>query len=113
MKDIGWVENDRAVFHCWGIIIGLRVFVIQSAILIPIHGHAIWHQRIQRNDLAFSISNDLGVGVPPEKQVGHEGFPEHKGTHFRVRLIVKQVVERMVECHCLAAAVRVFVEVQR
>ena len=43
----------------------------------------------------------------------HERFPEDKGTHLRVRLIVEQVVERMVERHCLAAAVCIFVEVQR
>lgn len=43
----------------------------------------------------------------------HEGFPEHERTHLRVRLIVEQAVERMVERHCLAAAVRVFIEVQR
>jgi len=45
--------------------------------------------------------------------VRHERFPEYEGTHFRVRLIVEQAVERMVERHCLAAAVCVFIEVQR
>ena len=36
-------------------------------------------------------------------------FPEHERTHLRVRLIMEQAVERMVERHRLAAAVRVFV----
>lgn len=61
----------------------------------------------------FAITDDLRISIAPEEQVGHEGFPEYEGTHLRVRLIVEQVVERMVERHCLAAAVRVFVEVQR
>ena len=43
----------------------------------------------------------------------HERFPEYEGAHFRVRLIVEQAVERMLERHCLAAAVRVFIKVQR
>ena len=43
----------------------------------------------------------------------HEGFPEYEGTHLRVRLVVEQVVEWMVVRHCLAATIRVFIEVQR
>ena len=43
----------------------------------------------------------------------HECLTKHERTHLRVRLIVEQAVERMVERHCLAAAVRVFIEVQR
>ena len=43
----------------------------------------------------------------------HKRFPKHKGTHFRVRLIVKQMIERMVERHRFASAVGVFVKVER
>lgn len=113
MKDIGWVEIDWPVLHRWCIVIGLRVFVIQSAMLIPIHGHTIRHQRIQRNDLAFPISNDLGVGISPEKQVGHEGFPKHKGTHFRIWLIVEQMVQRMVEGFLFPTILLVSVQMKR
>lgn len=113
MKDIGWVKNDRAVLHRWGIVIGLRVFVIQSAILIPIHGHAIRHQRIQRNDLTFPVSDNLSVGIAPEEQVGHESFPKHKGTHFRIRLIVEKMVQRVIEGFLFPTILLVSVQMKR
>ena len=61
----------------------------------------------------FHSQHSICTSIAPEEQVRHERFPKHEGTHLRVRLIVKQVVERMVERHCLTAAVRVFVEVQQ
>ena len=87
--------------------------VIQMPTFISVHRHLVGHKRIQSNDFIFTVADDLRVSVPPEEKVRHEGFPEHERTHLRVRLIVEQAVERMVERHCLAAAVRVFVEVQR
>ncbi len=87
--------------------------VVQLPVLVSVYRHLVGHQRAQSYDLVLSVADDLCIGVAPEEQVCHECFPEHERTHLRVRLIVKQVVERMVKCHCLAAAVRVFVEVQR
>ena len=80
---------------------------------IPIHSHAVGHQRIQRNDLAALIAHDLRIAVAPEQQMRHEGFPEGKGGHFRVRLIVEQVIQRMPQRLFLAARGIVLVEMQR
>ena len=54
MKHIGRVKDDRPGFHRWSIIVGLRVFVIQMSVLVPIHCHAVRHQGIERNDLALA-----------------------------------------------------------
>ena len=54
-----------------------------------------WPSPVKSNDLALAIADYLGVGVAPEEQVGHEGFPEHEGTHFRVRLVMEQEVQRV------------------
>ena len=40
------------------------------------------------HDLALAVADDLRIGVAPQKKVGHERFPEHEGTHLRVRLIM-------------------------
>ena len=87
--------------------------VVKPTGFVSIHRHLVRHQGIQSYDLIFAVADDLCVSVAPQEQVRHERFPEYEGTHLWVRLIVEQAVERMVECHCLAAAVRVFIEVQR
>ena len=43
----------------------------------------------------------------------HEGFPEGKGGHFRVRFVVKQIVQRMPQRLLLAARGVVLIEMQR
>lgn len=85
--------------------------VVEPALGIPVHHHAVWHQRIEGDDLALAVADDLGVGVAPQEQVGHEGFTEHKGTHLRVRLIVEKIIERMIQRLFLAAILLVAVEV--
>ena len=85
------------------------VGVVKPPGFVSVHRHLVGHKRIQSNDLILAVADDLCISVAPEEQVCHEGFPEHEGTHFRVRLIVEQAVERMVERHCFAAAVRVFI----
>lgn len=87
--------------------------VVQPTVFVSVHRHLVGHQRVQGYDLVLSVSDDLCIGVAPEEQMCHECFPEHERTHLRVRLIVEQVVEWMVVCHCLAATIRVFIEVQR
>ena len=87
--------------------------VVQTAVFVSVHGHLVRHQGIQSYDLIFAVADDLCIGIAPQEQVRHEGFSEHEGTHLRVWLIVEQAVERMVERHCFATAVRVFIKVQR
>ena len=87
--------------------------VVQTAVFVSVHGHLIRHQRVQSYDLIFAVANDLCISVTPEEQMCHERFAEHERAHLRVWLIVEQAVERMVERHCFATAVRVFIKVQR
>ena len=83
--------------------------VVQPTVFVSVHRHLVRHKRVQSYDLVLSVADDLRIGVAPEEQVRHEGFPEHERTHLRVRLIMEQAVERMIERHCLAAAVCIFI----
>ena len=87
--------------------------VVQTAFFISVHGHLVRHEGVQGNDLILAVADDLGVSVTPQEQVCHERFPEHKRTHFRVRLIMEQPIQWMVESHGLATAVGVFIKVKR
>ena len=80
---------------------------------IAVYRHFVRHQRIQSHHFVFAVSDNLGIGVAPQKQMRHEGFPEHKRTHLRVRFIMKQQVQRMVDGFFLATALRISVEVKR
>ena len=44
--------------------------------------------------------------------MGHEGFPEHEGTHFRVWLVMEQQIQRVVDSLFLTAVLGVTVEVK-
>ena len=113
VQHIRGVKRYGEVLILDGFVRATVVGVVQPPGFVSVHGHFVRHQGIQRHDLVLAVADDLRVGVAPEEQMRHERFPEHEGTHFRVRLIVEQAVERMIVRHCLAAAVRVFIEVQR
>nr|DAO53593.1 MAG TPA: hypothetical protein [Caudoviricetes sp.] len=113
MKHIGRLKRDRKLLVFNGFIGTTVVGVVKTAVFISVHRHLVRHQRIQRNDLIFAVADNLGIGIAPQKQMGHEGLSEHERTHFRVRFIVEQSVQRLVEGFFLAATIGVSVEVQR
>ena len=45
--------------------------------------------------------------------MGHEGFPEHKGGHLRVRLIVEQAVQRMIHSFLFTSSFVIAVQMER
>ena len=92
--------------------LGPEVLVIDVPVLIAVHGHAVWHQRIQRCDFSLAVSDDLHKAITPQKKVCHEGLPEGIGCHLLVRLAMEKEVQRMVRCLYLAA-ILFFVEVKR
>ena len=81
--------------------------------LVPVNRHAVWHKGIESNDLTLAVPDHLSVGVTPQEQVGHERLPEDEGSHLRIRLIVKQEVQRMVEGFFLPAILVIPVQVER
>jgi hypothetical protein len=76
---------------------------------IAVDRHTVWHERIESHDLAFAVPDDLRVGISPEEQVRHERFPENKGRHLRIRLIMQEHIQRMFDSLFLAAAFAIFV----
>ena len=80
---------------------------------IPVHRHAVRHERIERNHFALAVADDLGVGVAPEQQVRHERLPKDEAAHLRIRFVMEQAVKRMIDRLFLAALAVVAVEVKR
>ena len=113
MQHIRWFQPHDRAFDSRRIVGADGVFVVELAVPVTVHRHPVRHQRIEGNDLALAVADDLGVGVAPQEKVGHERFPEHKGTHLWVRLIMKEQIQRMVDSLFLAAILLVAVEVER
>ena len=113
MQHIGGLQNHRAVLHGRRIGILHLILVVEVAHIVPVNGHAVGHQRVQRNDLAFPVSDNLGVGVAPQQQMGHGGFPKHKAGHLRVRLVMENAVQRMLQRLFLTSALPVLIQVYR
>ena len=113
MQHIGGLQPDKAAFDCGRVIHADGVFVVKLPVAVTIDCHSVWHQRIEGDDLAFSVADNLGISVAPQEKVGHERLPEHEGTHLRVRLIVQQKIQRMVDGFLLAAVLLIAVKVQR
>jgi hypothetical protein len=76
---------------------------------IPVDCHTVWHERIQSHDLTFAVPDDLRIGISPEEQVGHERFPENKGRHLGIRLIMQEHIQRMFDSLRFSAAFAIFV----
>lgn len=47
---------------------------------------------IEGDDFSFTVANNLGIGISPQKQVGHQGFTKNKRGHFRIGFVVKQKI---------------------
>ena len=102
--------HDRLLHgRCIGSL-GPEILIIDVSILIPVYGHAIWHQGIQGCDLSLSIPDNLHIGITPQEKVCEERLPEGIGRHLLVRFTVKKKVQRMICCLYLAA-ILLFVEV--
>ena len=39
------------------------ILIVEVSVLIPIHGHAVRHQRIEPDDLTFTVANNLRIGI--------------------------------------------------
>ena len=46
VKDILWLENDRAAFHGMGIIGTKLVLIVELTVLISVNCHSVRHQRV-------------------------------------------------------------------
>ena len=113
MQHVRGPKDDGLVFGADGLVITPLVAVVELAPLVPVHRHFVGHKGVQRHHLALAVADDLCVGVAPEEQVGHKGFPEHEGTHFRVRFVMEQEIQRVADSLFLAAVLSVAVQIQR
>ena len=65
----GQVDGDA--FHSRGILsTGGVLLLVELALCISIHYHTIWHQRVEGNDFAFAVADDLSIRIVPQKRWG-------------------------------------------
>lgn len=65
------------------------------------------------DNLAFAVANNLSISVSPKQKMCHQRFPENERCHFRIRLIMKNPVQRMVDRFFLSAVIGVFIQMKR
>ena len=105
-------QNDLAL------LLEIRVVFVVSAVavnepaaIVTVNTHLIRHQRIQPDDVASTVPDDLRISVAVDQQMRHQCFPEHERCHFRIRLVVQQKIKRVLR-HSLFSAVGVLINVQ-
>lgn len=54
------------------------VDIVEFTALVSVHFDILRQKRIQAQHCVLAIPDDLRIGIAPEEQVGHQGFPEHK-----------------------------------
>ena len=92
MEDIARSKDNRRAIHRRRIVFGNLILIIKLTVFIPVHRHAVWHQRIEGNNLALAVTDDLRVGIAPQKQMRHQGLAENETRHLRVWLVVQKEV---------------------
>lgn len=113
MQHIGWLKNDCRILIADRFIVASVVGVVEVTVFVTVYHYTIWHQRIQGHDFNFAVADNLRISISPQKQVRHQSFPECKRGYFRVRLIMKQYIQRMVDGFFFAAGIGVVIEVER
>ena len=74
----------------------------RACFAVPVNLHSVREQRIQTGDVVLARADDLAVGIAPQQQMAEHDLAQDKGGHLRIRLIVKDSVQRMV-CRLLTA----------
>ena len=63
MQHIRGRQVDGDALHGGSVLGAGGVLVVEPALGVPVHHHAVWHQRIGGSGLALAVADDLGIGV--------------------------------------------------
>ena len=66
--------------------------VVKPSGVIPAHIHLVWKQWVQGHNLPPAVTDNLGIGIAMEQKMAHHGFPENEAGHFRIWLIMQQMI---------------------
>ena len=105
MKYVCRFQTNRSALCGLCLISRGLIFIVKLTFIISVHRHAVWHKRIQSHNLTLSVSDNLCIGIAPQKQMRHKCFPEHKACHFRVWLIMQYKIQRMSDCLFLTSVI--------
>ena len=89
-------QPDRLILHGSGFVVLMHIFVVELTLIVPIHFHAVRHQRIEPYDFSPPVPQDLAEKIAEQEQMRHHRFSEDERSHFRIRLIMKQEIQRMI-----------------
>lgn len=56
-------QVDGDALHGGSVLGSGGVLVVEPTLGVPVHHHAVWHQRIGGSGLALAVADDLGIGV--------------------------------------------------
>jgi len=87
--------------------------VVELPVGVAVDAHLVCHERVQSDDLALAVTDDLRIGIAPNKEMVHQRFSKHKGSHLGIRLVVEQIVKRMADNLLLTAIRFVLVNMER
>ena len=86
--------------------------IIKLPLTVPVNLHLVRQQRVQPQHPAPAVPYDLRIGIPPDQKMAHKRLPEHKRSHLRVRLVMQEIIQRMV-IHPLLPPPRIPVQMHR
>jgi len=110
---LGGIEYHRVSLHGGSVLGAGGVLVVELAVFVAVHLHAVGHQRVERGHLALAVSDDLRIRIAPEQQVGHQRFAEYEAGHLRVGLAVQQGVQRVILGLVFTRVIVVTVQMER
>ena len=95
MQDLVALENDIFIMLTGNFIRVGMVGIKELSVLCPVDLHIFREQRIQSQDAVLAVPHDLRVGISPQEQMHHHGFPEGEACHLRIGLPVQDLIQRM------------------
>ena len=105
-------QPDRLIFHRSGFVILVHVLVEKPSLVVTVHFHPVRHQRIEPYDFSPPVSQDLAEKIAEQEQMRHHRFSEDERSHFRIRLIMKQEIQRMIQRLLFTSVAGISVQMQ-
>ena len=114
MKHFLALEVNVVLLLYWCLIRIGMIDIVDFAVFIPVYLDIFRQQGIQADYVVPPVPDDLRVGIAPQKQMHHHDFAVGKAAHFRIRLSVKDLIQRVVNRSFLAVTIiRIPVKMQR
>ena len=89
------LENNIFIMLTGNFIRVSMVGIKKLSVLCPVDLHVFREKRIQAKNAVLAISHNLCIGIAPQEQVRHHGFPEGEACHLRIGLPIQDLIQRV------------------